>query len=76
MSFQAWINQGPDEDAGDHEPATAFSHAARIRAQAERQSNRARRRYTWRARAVLRRRARARTDADSATGWSQGDSNP
>ena len=76
MSFQAWINQGPDEDAGDHEPATAFSHAARIRAQAERQSNRARRRYTWRARAVLRRRARAITDTDSTSGWTQAGSNP
>jgi hypothetical protein len=66
MSFQDWISQKTGEDpAGeDDEPAWAFSHAAHARAQAERESNRTRRRYTWRARAELVRRALARGDGD------------
>ena len=69
MSFQDWIGEDPDAPDGrkaadaDGGPADDFTHAARLRAQAERESNRLRRRHRWRARAVLLRRMSNRQTA-------------
>ena len=66
MSFSDWISdESADGADAERTPgARGFEHAVRLRAQAERESNRARRRYTWRARAELARRTLRRSTDD------------